>query len=125
MFLIEDQPEQGDNMAQQFQVQYIDDLDGTDLGSEANSISFAFEGKEYSIDLSDENAEQFRQLMAPYVENGHRLTGTKARAARKTPSKASSGETKAIREWARANGYNVSDRGRIPAEIVEAYAAAN
>ncbi|WP_017838452.1 histone-like nucleoid-structuring protein Lsr2 [Dietzia sp. UCD-THP] len=42
-------------MAQQFQVRYLDDLDGTDLGDKANAISFAFEGKEYSIDLSDEN----------------------------------------------------------------------
>ena len=125
MAVLEDRPEQGENMAQQFQVQYIDDLDGTNLGSEANSISFAFEGKEYSIDLSDENAEQFRQVMAPYIENGSRVTGTKAKPARKTSAKASSGETKIIREWARANGYDVSDRGRIPADIMDAYAAAN
>ena len=71
-------------MAQQFQVQYIDDLDGTDLGSVAHTISFAFDGKEYSIDLSDENAAQFREVMAPYVENGRRVTGTKAKTARKS-----------------------------------------
>ncbi|MGN0102012.1 MAG: Lsr2 family protein [Dietzia sp.] len=113
-------------MAQQFQVQYIDDLDGTDLGTEANSISFAFDGKEYTIDLSDENAAKFREVMAPYVENGHRVTTGKAKPARRTASKsAASGETKAIREWARKNGYEVSDRGRIPADIMDAYAAAN
>ena len=112
-------------MAQQFQVQYIDDLDGSDLGSVANTISFAFDGREYSIDLSDENADKFREVMAPYVENGHRVTGTKAKPARKLASRSSSGETKAIREWARSNGYDVSDRGRIPADIMDAYAAAN
>lgn len=112
-------------MAQQFQVQYIDDLDGTDLGSVAHTISFAFDGKEYSIDLSDENAAQFREVMAPYVENGRRVTGTKEKTARKSTSKATSGETKAIRDWARDNGYEVSDRGRIPADIMDAYAAAN
>lgn len=112
-------------MAQQFQVQYIDDLDGTDLGSVANTISFAFDGREYSIDLSDENADKFREVMAPYVENGHRVTGTKAKPARKSASRSSSGETKAIREWARSNGYDVSDRGRVPADIMDAYAAAN
>ena len=112
-------------MAQQFQVQYIDDLDGSDLGSVANTISFAFDGREYSIDLSDENADKFREVMAPYVENGHRVTGTKAKPARKSASRSSSGETKAIREWARSTGYDVSDRGRIPADIMDAYAAAN
>lgn len=114
-------------MAQQFQVQYIDDIDGTDLGSEANTISFAFDGKEYTIDLSDENAEKFREVMAPYVENGHRVTTGRAKPARKSSgrSSSSSGETKAIREWARNNGYEVSDRGRIPADIMDAYAAAN
>lgn len=112
-------------MAQQFQVQYIDDLDGSNLGSEANTISFAFEGKEYSIDLSDENAAQFREVMAPYVENAHRVTGTRPRSSRKSSGRSPAGDSKAIREWARNNGYEVSDRGRIPAHIMEAYAAAN
>lgn len=112
-------------MAQQFQVQYIDDIDGTDLGSSANSISFAFDGKEYSIDLSDQNAEAFREAMEPYIKAGHRTTGGKAKPARKAAAKSSAGDTKAIREWARENGHEVSDRGRIPADIVEAYAAAN
>ena len=110
-------------MAQQFQVRYIDDLDGTDLGETSNTISFAFEGKEYSIDLSDDNAEAFRQAIAPYIEAGHRVTGSKAKAARRTA--APSGNTKAIREWARNNGYDVSDRGRIPADVADAYAATN
>lgn len=110
-------------MAQHFQVRYIDDLDGTDLGDTANTISFAFEGKEYSIDLSEENAEAFRDAVAPYVEAGHRVIGSKAKVARKAA--AESGNTKAIREWARVNGYDVSDRGRIPADVVQAYAAAN
>ncbi|KAA0918189.1 Lsr2 family protein [Dietzia sp. ANT_WB102] len=114
-------------MAQQFQVQYIDDLDGTDLGSVANTISFAFDGKEYTIDLSDENAEKFREVMAPYVENGHRVSSSKAKPARRASARSSSpsGDTKAIREWARNNGYEVSDRGRIPGDIMDAYAAAN
>lgn len=112
-------------MAQQFQVQYIDDLDGSNLGSVANTISFAFDGKEYSIDLSDENAAKFREVMAPYVENGHRVTGTKTKPVRKPAGRSASGDTKAIRDWARQNGYEVSDRGRIPANIMDAYAAAN
>ncbi|WP_216695331.1 histone-like nucleoid-structuring protein Lsr2 [Dietzia psychralcaliphila] len=112
-------------MAQQFHVRYIDDIDGTDLGDKSNAISFAFEGKEYSIDLSDENAEAFRAAVAPYIEAGHRVTGSKTKTARKATTKTASGDTKAIREWARTNGYDVSDRGRIPADVMESYAAAN
>lgn len=113
-------------MAQQFQVQYIDDIDGSNLGSEANTISFAFDGKEYSIDLSDENAAQFREVMAPYVENGHRVTGTKSRPAKKSAGRSSSAsDLGVVREWARENGYEISDRGRIPGTIMGAYAAAN
>lgn len=111
-------------MAQHFQVRYIDDIDGADLGETVNTTSFAFEGKEYSIDLGDDNAEAFRQTMAPYIEAGHRVPGGKAKAARKTTGKTSSADTKAVREWARANGYDVSDRGRIPADVMDAYAAA-
>ena len=112
-------------MAQQFQVRYIDDIDGTEQGDEANSISFAFDGKEYSIDLSDENAEAFREVMAPYIDAGHRVTGGKGKSPRKAAAKTASGDTKAIREWARNNNFDVSDRGRIPADVMEAYAAAN
>lgn len=53
------------------------------------------------------------------------MTGAKTKAARKTTGKTSSADTKAIREWARENGYDVSDRGRIPADVMDAYAAAN
>lgn len=111
-------------MAQHFQTTYIDDLDGTDLGEVANTLSFAFEGKEYSIDLSDDNADTFRQAMAPYIEAGRRITG-KTNASRKPAATTSKTNTKAVREWARANGYEVSDRGRIPTEVMQAYNAAN
>lgn len=109
-------------MAQHFQTRYIDDLDGTDLGETANTLSFAFDGKDYTIDLSDGNAETFRQVIAPYIEAGRRVTGTRTKTAR---AHSSSGNTRAVRKWARANGYDVSDRGRIPAHVMDAYAAAN
>ena len=112
-------------MAQHFQVRYTDDIDGSDLGETANTLSYAFEGKEYSIDLSDDNAEAFRQTIAPYIEAGHRVASAKAKAARKNTGKTPPADTKAIREWARENGHDVSDRGRIPADVMNAYAAAN
>lgn len=110
-------------MAQLFQIRHIDDIDGSDLGDNANIISFAFEGKEYSIDLSDDNADTFHQVMAPYIQAGQRITG-KSKTGRKAAT-TTSGHTKVVREWARNNGYDVSDRGRIPATVMEAYAAAN
>lgn len=112
-------------MAQQTHVQYIDDLDGTELGDTANVIAFSFDGKDYSIDLSDANAEAFREAMSPYIEAGRREYGTARKAARKTASKSSGKDTKAIRAWARENGYEVSERGRIPANVMAAYAEAN
>ena len=113
-------------MAQQFQVQYIDDIDGSDLGSEADSIAFSFEGRDYTIDLGEANAAAFREAMAPYIEAAHRVGPTKRKTpARKSAAKGSGSDTKAIREWARENGYDVSDRGRIPADIMAAYAEAN
>lgn len=112
-------------MAQKFQVRYFDDIDGTNLGEHANTISFAFEGKDYSIDLSDANAEAFRETIAPYVDAGHRVTGRKTKTARKKTGKTSSADTKAIRDWAHANGYDVSDRGRIPTDVMDAYSAAH
>lgn len=110
-------------MAQLFQMRYIDDIDGSDLGEKANTLFFALDGKEYSIDLSDENADTFHQVIAPYIAAGHRVSKTKP--SRKATTKTSSGDTKAIRDWARDNGHDVSDRGRIPATVIEAYAAAN
>lgn len=53
------------------------------------------------------------------------MTGKNAKTARKATTKNPSADTKAIREWARANGYDVSDRGRIPADVMDAYSAAN
>lgn len=112
-------------MAQQFHVQYIDDIDGTVLGDDAQTITFAFEGKEYTIDLSEENAAAFRESVAPYIDAGHKLSSARKKPARKSVGKAPAGNTKAIREWAKENGYSVSERGRIPADVMAAYSDAH
>lgn len=112
-------------MAQQTQVHYIDDLDGTELGDDANVMAFSFDGKDYEIDLGDDNAEAFREALAPYIDAGRKVTVANRKQPRKSPSKTSSKDTKAIREWAKENGHNVSDRGRIPADVMAAYHEAN
>jgi len=107
-------------MAKHLIVRYIDDLDGSDLGETANTIHFAFDGANYSIDLSDRNADTFRQAIARYVEAGRRID--KGGVSDGSRPSARTGVTKAAREWARSNGYTVSDRGRIPSEVLEAIA---
>lgn len=113
-------------MAVKYEMRYVDDIDGTELSDDqVHSIEFAFDGKEYSIDLGAENAEAFRAAISPYIDAAQKVSGPKRKPARKAAAKTSSSDTKAIREWARENGHEVSDRGRIPADVMEAYAAAN
>ncbi|MET3862549.1 hypothetical protein ABIE38_003495 [Dietzia sp. 2505] len=114
-------------MAVRYETRYVDDIDGTELhNEEARSIEFSFDGKDYSIDLSAANADAFREAISPYLNAATKMSsGAKRKAARKSASKTSTGETKLIREWAKSNGYNLSDRGRIPADVMDAYAAAN
>lgn len=106
--------------------QVIDDLDGTTLDEgEGKQITFSIEGRSYEIDLSEENADKFYAALAPYVDAAHPI-GSPSRTGTPRRSRASSTlDLNAIREWARANGHAVSDRGRVAASVVEAYKAAN
>ncbi|WP_026095530.1 Lsr2 family protein [Microbacterium sp. B19] len=105
----------------------VDDLDGTVLEEGGGKqITFSIEGRSYEIDLSDRNADKFYAAVAPFVDAA-RAVGRSAAAPRRGRSSRRSGDVDlaAVREWARANGHTVSDRGRIPAPILEAYRAAN
>ncbi|MDQ0992270.1 Lsr2 family protein [Streptomyces sp. V3I7] len=110
-------------MAQKVQVLLVDDLDG---GEADETVTFALDGKTYEIDLTTTNADKLRGLLEPYVKGGRRTGGRasggrgKARAA-----SGSSQDTAQIRAWAKENGYEVNDRGRVPASIREAYEKAN
>lgn len=115
-------------MAQRVQVMLIDDVDGTDG---AETVTFALDGVTYEIDLSEANAAALREAFASWVGHGRRVsgrasTGTGSRTPRRSSSSGSAGsDTAAIRAWARSNGHEVKDRGRIQAEVVEAYRAAH
>ena len=110
-------------MAQKVMITLIDDTDGSTADE---TVSFSLDGVNYEIDLTAENAAKLRDAMAPWVGHARRAGGRKA-TARKTRGSGGGGSSDAakVREWARANGYTVSDRGRIPAEVTEAYAKAN
>ncbi|WP_353816663.1 histone-like nucleoid-structuring protein Lsr2 [Agromyces sp. SYSU T00266] len=95
----------------------IDDLDGSDAD---RTLSFAFDGDQYAIDLSSANIDKFEAALAPYI-GAARKTAGRGGASRRRGGSAGGGDTKDAREWLRANGHQVSDRGRIPAPLMELY----
>ncbi|MFT4235681.1 MAG: Lsr2 family protein [Microbacterium sp.] len=113
-------------MARKIIHQLVDDLDGTVLEpGEGESVSFALDGKAYEIDLTDRNAAELRSTLNRYISAGRRA-GTAVAATRGT-SRRRSGQVDyaPIRAWAKENGYKVSERGRVSAEVLAAYEAAN
>jgi Lsr2 len=106
-------------MAQRVTVALEDDLEG---GPADETVRFAFGGADYEIDLSKKNAAAFRQQLAPFVEHARKAGRAQARrSARTAASRQRSGD---IRAWAKDHGIAVSERGRIPASVVEQYQAA-
>jgi hypothetical protein len=114
-------------MAQKVVVQLVDDLDGSPIEDGAGStVSFAVDGTSYEIDLSDRNASEFRDVLAPYLKAARRVGGRRStpRSAGSSGSSAAS-EAAAMREWAHAQGMKVSQRGRVGADVVDAYRASH
>lgn len=118
-------------MAKNLIVELTDDIDGSVIADgTGESIEFSVDGVDYTIDLKDKNAEKFRKTLDLYTTHATRIGGRKRRrsagsadAAAPTAAKRGPGQTRAIREWANSNGYEVSDRGRIPGAIIEAFDA--
>ena len=108
-------------MAQKIQTLFIDDIDGSEA---EGTVRFALDGAEYEIDLNAEHAKELREALARYVAAGRR-SGGRARPARNGRRAAASGlNTVEVREWAKAQGIDVKDRGRVPAELVVRFRAA-
>lgn len=113
-------------MAQKVNIVLVDDLDGTEA---TESVSFGLDGTSYEIDLNDDNAAKLRDALAGYIGHARKVSSSARRGARRS-SAASSGtasgpSAREIRDWARENGYDVPDRGRVSAEVREAYDAAH
>ncbi|GAB2616903.1 Lsr2 family protein [Paractinoplanes abujensis] len=113
-------------MARQVITTLIDDLDGKKAD---RTVEFSLDGINYTIDLSEANAGKLRKALDPYINAGTRLGRS---AGRIPPRRAGSGRTagsrdenRQIREWATANGHQISERGRIPQSVTQAYRAAN
>jgi hypothetical protein len=106
-------------MAKTTITQITDDLDGS---KGAQTYSFAWQGTEYTVDLSNKNFKALDKLLLPYIEAGQRVSRRSPSGRRSAPSQKS---VSTIREWARGQGLEVSERGRIPKAIVEQYEAAH
>ncbi|OLT35042.1 hypothetical protein BJF84_16000 [Rhodococcus sp. CUA-806] len=128
-------------MAKKVSVQLVDDLDGSliEEGS-GESIEFSVSGVDYVIDLKNKNANEFHRKLDYYIEHGTRVGGRKRKpapagavasgaddtaATASVKTKRDPAQTRAIRQWAADEGYEISERGRIPADIEEAYNAAH
>ena len=114
-------------MAKHTIIQMTDDLDGSEA---TQSVEFSFRGKSYTIDLNDANASEFDDALAPYIgaaeqAGGSRSSRSTGAAAAPRQRSSSDVDPKAVRAWAEANGVTISPRGRIKADVLEQYRAAN
>ena len=106
-------------MAQKVNIILVDDLDGSDA---SESVSFGLDGTTYEIDLNDKNAAQLRDALSGYIGHARKVTTSRKRKSSTTTAGPSARE---LRDWARSNGFQVSDRGRVPAEVRDAFDAAH
>jgi Lsr2 len=106
-------------VAQRTQVLYVDDIDGSDA---EGTVRFGIGGTDYEIDLSKEHADQFAEAIAPFIAAARKVPSSR-RAAR--GARAPRHDQSAVRAWARDQGIKVSNRGRIPADVLARYQAAH
>ena len=103
-----------------------DDLDGS---SNAQEVTFSYQGQSYSIDLGKKNQAAFEKVLKPYVDAAQKTSGRSGSSAQKGGRRKATAGSKldlaAIRTWAKANGHEVSTRGRVSNAIIEAYNNAN
>jgi hypothetical protein len=109
-------------MAQRIQAYFIDDIDGSEA---EGTVRFGLDGAEYEIDLSTAHAKELRNALAHYVQAARRSTGAGSRRTRRERNAAADRPNSTeVRSWAREQGIEVKDRGRIPAEVVAKFRAA-
>jgi hypothetical protein len=108
-------------MAQKIQTLFIDDIDG---GEAEGTVKFALDGTEYEIDLSARHSEELRSALNRYTSHARKVGGTARRSSTRAGRKPSAVNTVEVRNWARENGYDIKERGRVPADLVTKYQAA-
>jgi len=109
-------------MAQKIQTLFIDDLDGSQA---EGTVRFALDGTHYEIDLNAVHVKELRTTLARYTGAGRKVTGSARRPARNADKAAANGfSTTEIRDWAKANGVDIKERGRVPADVIARFRAA-
>ena len=109
-------------------IEFVDDIDETPIAEgTGESIRFSVNGTEYEIDLNDKNAKEFHRKLDYYISHASRSArkGKPAGRGGRATTKRDPAQTKAIREWAKSNGYTISARGRIPSDVENAFDAAH
>ena len=107
-------------MAQRIQTILDDDIDG---GPADSTIQFSLQGTQYEIDLSKKNEEKLIAALEPFTSRARKIGGGRRSSAKSPARKFDKNQLQIIREWARANGHKVSDRGRVSQEVQDAYSA--
>ena len=112
-------------MARQVITLLSDDLDGSEAD---RTVEFGLDGVNYTIDLSEKNIGKLRKALEPYIAAGARVgrremngRGSGRGRGAVPAARSNRDQNQAIREWASKNGYEVSERGRIPTSVVEAF----
>lgn len=109
-------------MAQKVNIVLVDDIDESEA---VETVTFGLDGTSYEIDLNKKNAAALRDAVSFYVGHARKVTGA-ARARRGSAKTSAAGPSaREVRDWARSNGHQVPDRGRIPADVREAFDSAN
>lgn len=108
-------------MAQKIQTLFIDDIDG---GEAEGTVRFALDGTDYEIDLNARHSEELRSTLGQYVTHARKVSGTARRGTTRGTRRNSAVDTVAVRAWAREQGIDIKERGRVPGDIVEKYKAA-
>lgn len=102
-------------MARTMKVVLTDDIDGTPADE---TVEFSVDGIDYEIELNSDNAAKFRETLEPYISKARRVSGSRASKKKATTSRF---DPVKVRDWARDNGFEVSERGRLSSEVIEAY----
>jgi hypothetical protein len=107
-------------VAQKVQTFYIDDIDGSEA---AGTVRFSLDATDYEIGLSTAHSEALRNSLQTYIAHARKVGGTR-RAARASRRGAGTIDTTVVRAWAKEQGIDIKERGRVPASVIEQYRAA-
>ena len=109
-------------MAQEVITRLVDDIDG---GEADQTVVFSWGSAQYEIDLNDKNVEKMAKALQPYIGKARKVSRGTSTSRPKASGRAARTDLQDVRAWAHSNGHSVSDRGRVPQTVLDAYDAAH